>query len=611
MPSAHGPHHFIMERQKALNSVSSTQFGGEPCTFICTECGDGFSHYTQVLAHMAIHGPLESFSFDGSSNGFEVPREYVLQENGTLAVVNGFSLSHSSVKPPSPGVLPHFTPVAKPLSPNPRPQSIPEPNTQKSLNVNGPKEKPPQVDYRCEICSRSFNSLHTLRCHYQYRKGEQSFRCTLCCRPFEGRQALETHLQEHARERFYSCSHCGKRFIKAYALVAHQKESRHIATPGNSENNEENKFNKTYPCRKCKLHFFWLSDFQTHAQHHCKGKASNATFASEIEVKSKNNNDRLLENCYSNGNFTDLKDGHEMSDQNTSYNIDATHSFTPYRCGLCGNRFPNLITLKEHQLTHQNKELYHLTPELITPKQRITLKSRHRRAKSKNGKRYPCKVCQRVFNHSSSLSRHMRYHKGTMHKCTLCGRHFPQRCDLMRHLTLKHKAEIEKKTGLKQLLLRPESQNSGNKQSVSEVDQEGMKPKKTGRVKYKCQECGKRFGLAYVYQRHLRYHKRCHYKCPICPAKFMTASSLEVHLKNHPSGWEKPNVEQSFHATDTNGKSVKSHADDIEDNDTVDHTQNDKRNSNVVYECTECTETFSCLELFLQHQTSHGFEKNG
>ncbi|TMS10641.1 hypothetical protein E3U43_019634 [Larimichthys crocea] len=86
MPSAHGQNNFIMEKQK---SVASTQLGGESSTFICTECGDGFSQYSNVLAHMAIHGPLESFSFDGSSNGFEVPREYVLQENGTLTVVNG------------------------------------------------------------------------------------------------------------------------------------------------------------------------------------------------------------------------------------------------------------------------------------------------------------------------------------------------------------------------------------------------------------------------------------------------------------------------------------------------------------------------------------------
>ncbi|XP_037130256.1 zinc finger protein 135 [Syngnathus acus] len=606
MPSAHGPHHFIMERQKALNSVS----GGDPCTFICTECGDGFSHYTQVLSHMAIHGPLESFSFDGSSNGFEVPREYVLQENGTLAILNGLSLSPSPAKPPSPGVPPHFTPAVKPSSPKPRPQPIPEnpnrnPKTQKSLDLNNAKEKPPQDDYRCEICSRSFNSLQSLHCHHQYRNSELSFRCTLCCKIFEGGQALEKHLQEHTRERFHSCSDCGKRFVKAFALFAHQKESHIAATAGNSENNEENKFTKMYPCRKCKLHFFWLSDFQTHAQHLCKGKASNAAFASEIEVKSKNKKDRPRENCYSNGNFNDLKDGNDMCDQDTSYKI-----VTPYKCGLCGECFLNLITLKKHQLTHQNKEPYQLNQELINPTKKVTLRSRRKRAKSKNRKQYPCKICQRVFSHSSSLSRHMRYHKGTMHKCTLCARHFPQRCDLVKHLTLNHKDDIEKKPGLKHLL-RPQPHNLDHKQPATEVNQNRTRPKKAGGFNFKCQECGKRFWLAYVYQRHLRSHKRCHNKCPRCPAKFMSDSALKAHLKNHPSGWDKPNVERSSHATGTNGKPVKSHVRDVEGDDTVDHTPNDTGNSSAVFECTECAETFSLLETFLQHQTSHGSENNG
>ncbi|XP_057689687.1 zinc finger protein 43 [Corythoichthys intestinalis] len=601
MPSAHGPHHFIMERQKAMNSVSSTQYGGDPCTFICTECGEGFTHYAQVLAHMTIHGPLESFSFDGSSNGFEVPREYVLQENGTLAVLNGYSVSLSPVKPPSPGVQPTITPAAKPLSPDPKPQSIPEPIIPKPLDLKNAKKNHPQVDYRCEICSKSFNSLQSLHCHHQYRNTEQNYRCTLCCKIFEGRQALETHLHEHARDRFHSCRYCGKRFIKAFALVAHQKENHTTVTVGNSENNEENKLPKMYSCRKCKLNFFWMSDFQTHAQHYCKGKASNATFAAENEVNSKDNDDGRHENCYSNGNFTDLKNGDERSNKMTS-NVGTTHSATPYRCGLCGDCFSNLTTLKEHHRTHR------LNQEIITQKPKIAIKARRRRAKNTNGKLFPCKLCHRVFNHSSSLSRHMRYHKGTMHKCKFCGRHFSQRCDLTRHLNMNHTAEMEKKPGSKHLLLRTERQNLINKSTAPKVERNGKRTKKAGRFNYKCQECGKRFGLAYVYRRHLRHHKRCRNKCPICPAKFISASLLKVHIRNHPSGWEKTDVEQSSRATDTSGKTVKGHADNVEDDDLVGHTPNEKGNSNVVYECTECIETFSSLEMFLQHQTSHGTE---
>uniref|UniRef100_A0A3B4V1B6 Zinc finger protein 729-like n=1 Tax=Seriola dumerili TaxID=41447 RepID=A0A3B4V1B6_SERDU len=563
--------------------VASAQLGGESSTFICTECGDGFSQYSNVLAHMAIHGPLESFSFDGSSNGFEVPREYVLQENGTLTVVNGLAQSHSSVKPVSPGVLPsHYIPPIKPVSPTLRPQLSPYRDGH----------------YRCEICSRSFNSLQSLHRHQQYRNTERGYKCTLCCKIFEGRQDLKEHLQDHVNERFHCCDHCGKRFLKVDALNAHQKEN-HFSPKATalrkSENKQEKKFEKTYPCRKCKFNFFWMSDFQTHSLYHCKGK------------------------------------------EDTSGNIDTEYSFTPYRCGLCGDRFQKLTALKEHHLTHQTQEeIDQLNQESQkTFKRRMPPKGRRRRGSNPNGKLHPCKHCHRVFNHSSSLSRHMRYHKGTMHTCVFCGRHFPQRCDLRRHVAMYHKVELEKKPGLKHLYTAPQNgpipnplngeknpsspdektkSSSDNEQTTSpEQTPKGKQSGKAGRVNYKCQECGKRFGLLCVYQRHLRYHKKEPSRCPQCPAQFRNSSSLELHLQNHPSTGEADDVGQTSHRSGTNGNPVseKGNAEDIED-DYMDHTQNDKGNSSeVIYECTECTETFSCLETFLQHQTSHGSENNG
>lgn len=234
----------------------------------------------------------------------------------------------------------------------------------------------------------------------------------------------------------------------------------------------------------------------------------------------------------------------------------------------------------------------------------------------------------------------MRYHKGTMHTCVFCGRHFPQRCDLRRHIAMYHKAELEKKPGLKHLYTAPQNgptPNSlnGEKNTLSPGEKNALSPDekisdneltsspeentkgkqsgKAGRVNYKCQECGKRFGLLCVYQRHLRYHKKEPSKCHRCPAQFKNSSSLELHLRNHPNTGEAGDVGQTCHGTVSSGDTAleKANAEDIED-DYMDHTRNNKRNSSeVLYECTECTETFSCLETFLQHQTSHGSENNG
>lgn len=640
MPSAHGQNILIMEKQKSGKTVASTLLGGESSTFICTECGDGFSQYSNVLAHMAIHGPLESFSFDGSSNGFEVPREYVLQENGILKVVNGLVHSHSSVRSVSPGVLPsHFPFPVKPLSPNLKQQPSPYGDVFRPRPSDLNLDKSRQGHYRCEICSRSFNSLQSLHRHQQYRNTERGYKCTLCCKIFEGRQELIKHLQDHASERFHCCSHCGKRFLKADALNAHQKEnhfSLKATALGKSENKQEKKLDKIYPCKKCKLNFFWMSDFQAHSLYHCKGRAPDAPFTPEIEIDSKNIDDTPVENCYSNGTSIDFKNGDSKIFRDTSGELDTEHTFTPYRCGLCGDRFQNLTALKEHHLTHQTQEeIDQLNEELQrTFKRRIPPKGKRKRS-NPNGKLHPCKHCHRVFNHSSSLSRHMRYHKGTMHTCVFCGRHFPQRCDLRRHIAMYHKAELEKKPGLKHLYTAPQNgpapkslndkknmlspdektkNSSDNEQTASpEEHPNGKQSGKAGRINYKCQECGKRFGLLCVYQRHLRYHKKEPSKCPRCPAQFKNSSSLELHLQNHPSIGGTGDVGQTCHSTVSFGDTAleKGNAEDIED-DYMDHTRNDKGNSSeALYECTECTETFSCLETFLQHQTSHGSENNG
>lgn len=641
MPSAHGQN-IIMEKQKSLNSVASSQLGGEHSTFICTECGDGFSQYSNVLAHMVIHGPLESFSFDGSSNGFEVPREYVLQENGTLIVMNGFMQSNSSVKPVSPEVLPsHLQSPIKPLSPSLRPQPSPQRDVLRPRPSDLNLDKSRQGNYRCEICSRSFNSLQSLHRHQQYRNTERGYKCTLCCKIFEGRQDLKKHLEDHANERFHCCSHCGKRFLKLDALNTHQKEN-HLSPKatvlGKLENKQERKFDKTYPCKKCKLNFFWMSDFQTHSLYHCKGKEPDTSFASETEADMNSTNLEVapLENCHSNGTSVDFKNGDSKISRENIGDIDTGYSFTPYRCGLCGDRFDKLTALKEHHLTHQTQEEIDQLNQESQPsfKRRLPPKGRRRRGSNPNGKLHPCKHCHRVFNHSSSLSRHMRYHKGTMHTCVFCGRHFPQRCDLRRHVAMYHKAELEKKPGLKHLYTNtngPSHSSLNGQKNLTSPDEKTKSPTdneltsspeqvpqgkssgKVGRVNYKCQECGKRFGLLCVYQRHLRYHKKEPNKCPRCPAQFRNSSSLELHLQNHPSTGETDHDRQTSLSTGTSGDPVpeKGNAVDIED-DYIDHTQNNKGNSSeVLYECTECTETFSCLETFLQHQTSHGSENNG
>lgn len=612
--------HSVMEKQKLGNTAASPSMAGEN-NFICTVCGDGFSQYPNVLTHMAVHGPLESFSFDGSSNGFEVPREYILQENGTLTVFNGSTLSHSNVRPSSPGILPsHRSAPLKSLSPTVK-------SRLSTHQVIRPKTT--VYDHRCEICNRVFQGLHNLHCHQQYRNPDQGFKCTLCCRIFQSNQDLMKHIQEHANQRFNSCSYCGKRFLKVDALDAHQKENHSslLKTPLfiKSENKAEKKPEKQYSCKKCKFDFFWLSDLQLHSLYYCRGLETKDSFSPDAEsnpVFPNMENTKVME-YYSNGATLRFTNEDRKVFRDSKDELAADFTFTPYRCGLCGDRFQDLTTLKQHHFTHQTQEeIDKLNEESKFTFQPAPLQGRRRKYKS-IAKLHPCKHCPRVFNHSSSLSRHMRYHKGTMHTCSICARRFPQRCDLKRHQAMYHKNELENKPILKLLYVAPQNEPSPNLPDddpetdalkyVGEPTADEQQAGKANRTSYKCQECGKQFGLLCVYQRHLRYHKpEDLIKCPRCPAQFKNASSLERHLKNHPRDDETRDIGQPcLSPVSTGDGALEEQGTENKKGASMDYSAKLQQSaSNHLYDCTECTKSFSNLELFLQHQITHTSNSN-
>nr|XP_046171493.1 zinc finger protein Xfin-like [Oncorhynchus gorbuscha]XP_046171494.1 zinc finger protein Xfin-like [Oncorhynchus gorbuscha] len=370
---------------------------------------------------------------------------------------------------------------------------------------------------------------------------------------------------------------------------------------------------------------------------------------------------------YSSDATVDVKTQNGKSDSKTP------SSFRPYRCGLCGDRFQQLTDLKEHHLTHQTQEeIDKLNKD--SESQRVVKKwQRYTRIecivtkpparkggrpplykKGSGTKLHPCKHCHRVFSHSSSLSRHNRSHKGTLHTCVLCGKHFPQRCDVRRHIAMYHKPELEKKPSLKYLALH--SKPDGGSQLNSDVLEQNVsykiKPKKsldsvvteldsdngedqqttsTGEVSaapkvrrnYKCDQCGKKFGLLCVYQRHLRYHKREPgsemVKCPHCPSRFRSSSALGRHLEIHPSQ-SRGEMDMEGRASPTADSNPDLDSDQDNVKDLVGHGDiDDVMGGNgekigpaeVLYECTECTETFSSLQKFLKHQSSHGSDNLG
>uniref|UniRef100_A0A8C4EU95 PR/SET domain 15 n=1 Tax=Dicentrarchus labrax TaxID=13489 RepID=A0A8C4EU95_DICLA len=132
---------------------------------------------------------------------------------------------------------------------------------------------------------------------------------------------------------------------------------------------------------------------------------------------------------------------------------------------------------------------------LSTPDSGVVLK----RHKTREHKRvYRCSLCNKVFQNSSNLNRHVRSHGDKRFKCDECDKKFSRKESLKQHISYKHSKNLP--------------------------DQE---------YKYKCNTCEKSFRL----ENALKFHN-CRtddktFQCDICSRFFSTNSNLSKHKKKH------------------------------------------------------------------------------
>ncbi|KAA8586458.1 hypothetical protein FQN60_000294 [Etheostoma spectabile] len=122
-----------------------------------------------------------------------------------------------------------------------------------------------------------------------------------------------------------------------------------------------------------------------------------------------------------------------------------------------------------------------------------------KRHKAREHKRvYRCSLCNKVFQNSSNLNRHIRSHGDKLFKCDECDKLFSRKESLKQHISYKH--------------------------SKNMPDQD---------YKYKCNTCEKSFRL----ENALKFHN-CRtddktFQCDICSRFFSTNSNLSKHKKKH------------------------------------------------------------------------------
>ncbi|XP_059824729.1 PR domain zinc finger protein 15 isoform X2 [Hypanus sabinus] len=189
---------------------------------------------------------------------------------------------------------------------------------------------------------------------------------------------------------------------------------------------------------------------------------------------------------------------------------------------------------------------------------------------------YQCYLCDKFFNNSSNLKRHIRSHGDKLYKCDECEKEFSRKESLKQHVSYKH--------------------------SRNEVDDSYM---------FQCPTCLKAFRIRTALEFHNCRTDDKTFQCDMCFRFFSTNSNLSKHKKKH--------GDKKF-SCDTCGKMF--YRKDVMLDHQRRHTEGGKRvkkdesepNGMVKYKkepsgCPVCGKVFSCRSNMNKHLLTHGDKK--
>uniref|UniRef100_A0A8C3AHS0 PR/SET domain 15 n=1 Tax=Cyclopterus lumpus TaxID=8103 RepID=A0A8C3AHS0_CYCLU len=200
-----------------------------------------------------------------------------------------------------------------------------------------------------------------------------------------------------------------------------------------------------------------------------------------------------------------------------------------------------------------------------------------KRHKAREHKRvYRCSLCNKVFQNSSNLNRHIRSHGDKLFKCDECDKLFSRKESLKQHISYKHSKNLP--------------------------DQD---------YRYKCNTCEKSFRL----ENALKFHN-CRtddktFQCDICSRFFSTNSNLSKHKKKHGEKLYSCEIcNKMFYRKDVMQEHHRRHGpkhmkrEELEANG-----EEGTRYRKEPSPCPICGKVFSCRSNMNKHLLTHGDKK--